>query len=104
MDVFGHPQGVGGTEVGGSEIFGDDDDFDGFGNFQQHELPDEAGRGRGRGGRGRTRGWQTRAANAIRNLRPGRRSVPPGTQPPAATPGSRTFLIYVIGGPYPFSL
>ena len=109
MDVFGHPHG-GGAEVGGGghEIFGDDDDFDGFGNSQQHHelLPDEAaagtaGRGLGRG-RGRARGWQSRAANAIRNLRPGRRPPPPGTQYSMTTPGSRTFLIYVIGGLYFF--
>ncbi|KAF8802148.1 hypothetical protein BYT27DRAFT_7341509 [Phlegmacium glaucopus] len=116
MDIFGHPHGVGGAEAGGGgggggsghETFGEDDDFDGFGNFQQSEpLPDEAaggtaGRGRGlRGGRGRARGWPSRAANAIRNLRPGRRPPPPGTQHSVTTPGSRTFLIYVIGGYYP---
>ena len=109
MDVFGHHHG-GDAEAGGSdghEIF--DDDFDGFGNLQHPPelLPDEvagtgAGRGRGIGaGRdGRPRGWQSRAANAIRNLRPGRRPAPPGTQNSATTPGSRTFLIYVIGGLY----
>ncbi|KAF8133917.1 hypothetical protein EV363DRAFT_1397324 [Boletus edulis] len=49
--------------------------------------------------RGRT--WQSRAANAIRNLRPSRRN-PDATNPqPQETPGSRTFLIYVIGGYYP---
>jgi len=112
MDVFGHNHGVGGAEMGGSgghETF-DDDDFDGFGNLQHPPelLPDEAagtGAGRGRGlgvGReGRPRGWQSRAANAIRNLRPGRRPAPPGTQHLVTTPGSRTFLIYVIGGYYP---
>ena len=103
MDVFGHPRG-GGAEAGGHEIFGDDDDFDGFGNNQQ-VFPDEAGaagagRGRGEGHGGRTRGWQSRAANAIRNLRPGRRPAPPGTENSATAPGSRTFLIYVIGGQY----
>jgi len=46
---------------------------------------------------GRT--WHSRAATAFRNLRPGRRAS-------RAThvnegPGSRTFLIYVIGGYYP---
>ena len=52
--------------------------------------------------RGRTRGWQSRAANAFRNLRPGRRDED-GRQPTALPPpsGSRTFLIYVIGGYYP---
>lgn len=110
MDVFGHHHGVGTAEVGGGgghEIFGEADDFDGFGNFPQHpEHADEtvggnAGRGRGRGlGAGRGRGWQSRAANAIRNLRPGRRTTPPGPQHSVTTPGSRTFLIYVIGGLY----
>ena len=107
MDVLGH-HGVGGAEVGGSgghEMY-DDDDFDGFGNLQHPPelLPDEAagtGAGRGRGtGAGRPRGWQSRAANAIRNLRPGRRPAPSGTQHSVTTPGSRTFLIYVIGGLY----
>jgi hypothetical protein len=110
LDVFGHNHGVGGTEVGGSdghETF--DDDFDGFGNLQHPPelLPGEAagtgtgrGRGIGAGREGRPRGWQSRAANAIRNLRPGRRPAPPGTQHSVTTPGSRTFLIYVIGGLY----
>ena len=110
MDVLGHNYDVGGAEVGGGghEMF-DDDDFDGFGNLQHPPelLPDEtagtgAGRGRGMGaGReDRPRGWQSRAANAIRNLRPGRRPAPPGTQHSVTAPGSRTFLIYVIGGLY----
>ena len=110
MDVFGHHHG-GDAEVGGSDGHGifDDDDFDGFGNLQHPPelLPDEAagtgagrGRGIGAGREGRPRGWQSRAANAIRNLRPGRRPVPPGTQHSVTTPGSRTFLIYVIGGLY----
>jgi hypothetical protein len=107
MDVLGHNYDVGGAEVGsgGHEMF-DDDDFDGFGNLQHPPelLPDEVagmGAGRGRGmGEGRPRGWQSRAANAIRNLRPGRRPAPPGTQHSVTTPGSRTFLIYVIGGLY----
>jgi hypothetical protein len=43
---------------------------------------------------GRGRPWHTRAADAIRNLRPGRRHR---TMPAAVLPG-RTFLIYVIGG------
>ncbi|KAF8843245.1 hypothetical protein BDN67DRAFT_1001060 [Paxillus ammoniavirescens] len=49
--------------------------------------------------RGRT--WQTRAANAFRNLRPSRRNMGAASPQPADTPGSRTFLIYVIGGYYP---
>ena len=43
---------------------------------------------------GRGRPWHTRAADAIRNLRPGRRHR---AVPAAVLPG-RTFLIYVIGG------
>ena len=48
--------------------------------------------------RGRT--WQSRAANAIRNLRPSRRNADTTSPQPQETPGSRTFLIYVIGGTY----
>ena len=115
MDVFNHHHdGVGGGEVGdgvggdgGHEIF-DDEEFDGFSNMQHGELgsdevPDTgAGRGRGLGAgqRGRTGGWQSRAANAIRNLRPGRRPTQADTQHSVSMPGSRTFLIYVIGGVY----
>ncbi|KAJ2918710.1 hypothetical protein MD484_g1711, partial [Candolleomyces efflorescens] len=84
----------------------------------------------GRGGGDPTRGWHSRAANAFRNLRPGaaggastaatgrlggdtgaRAGVARVTQqrhnhahaPPVPfnAPGSRTFLIYVIGGYYP---
>ena len=46
--------------------------------------------------RGRT--WHSRAANAIRNLRPSRRNADATSPPPQEAPGSRTFLIYVIGG------
>ncbi|KAG8214705.1 hypothetical protein J3R82DRAFT_9790 [Butyriboletus roseoflavus] len=49
--------------------------------------------------RGRT--WHSRAANAIRNLRPSRRNTDATSPQPQETPGSRTFLIYVIGGYYP---
>lgn len=44
--------------------------------------------------RGRT--WPSRAANALRTWRPGRRGS--GTRRNAEGTGSRTFLIYVIGG------
>ncbi|KAK7689751.1 hypothetical protein QCA50_006390 [Cerrena zonata] len=47
--------------------------------------------------RGRT--WQSRAANALRTLRPGRRAG--SSRRTADANGSRTFLIYVIGGYYP---
>jgi len=109
MEVFNHHHdGVGGGEVGGGggdgghEIF-DDEEFDGFSNAElgSDDVPD-TGASRGRGGqRGRTGGWQTRAANAIRNLRPGRRPSPAEAQHSVSIPGSRTFLIYVIGGYYP---
>ena len=102
MDVFGHHHGVGGADGGaGHEVLDDDDDFDGFSNSQRHpEHPPDEARGLGAGHGGRTGGWQSRAANAIRNLRPGRRPAPPGTQHSVTIPGSRTFLIYVIGGLY----
>ena len=48
--------------------------------------------------RGRT--WHSRAANAIRNLRPLRRNADTTSPQPQETPGARTFLIYVIGGMY----
>ncbi|KAG2089036.1 uncharacterized protein F5147DRAFT_587382 [Suillus discolor] len=48
----------------------------------------------------RGRSWQSRAADAIRNLRPGRRAAV-ARQTTSEPPGSRTFLIYVIGGYYP---
>lgn len=54
----------------------------------------EAGNGNSEQGRGRR--WQSRAANAFRNLRPGRRGSERNQTGDAA--GSRTFLIYVIGG------
>jgi len=94
-DVFEPPvepaNNNGDTDFGGSE---DDITF----------APDAAlGAGGPRAG-GRPRGWQSRAANAIRNLRPSRRNADPGqgAQLPFSSPsGSRTFLIYVIGGYYP---
>ncbi|KAH7923825.1 hypothetical protein BV22DRAFT_1196412 [Leucogyrophana mollusca] len=44
------------------------------------------------------RRWRSRATNAFRNLRRGRRV---SRQPTPDAPGSRTFMIYVIGGYYP---
>jgi hypothetical protein len=52
--------------------------------------------GSGSGEPGRSRRWQSRAANAFRNLRPGRRGNE--RNPTGEGAGSRTFLIYVIGG------
>ncbi len=66
-------------------------------------------------------GWQNRAASALRNLRPGSGSGIGGQrrsqsvsglggaeggqqqQPVVGSPGSRTFLIYVIGGSCSFT-
>lgn len=48
----------------------------------------------------RGRPWHTRAADALRNLRPGRRNGPSATNANDRA-ASRTFLIYVIGGYYP---
>lgn len=45
----------------------------------------------------RGRRWHARAATALRNLRPGRRAAEQGA-PEVDGTGSRTFLIYVIGG------
>lgn len=64
-------------------------------------LPPEAW-GHGEDGEQTMRGrpWHTRAADALRNLRPGRRNGPPIANA-ADRAASRTFLIYVIGGYYP---
>jgi hypothetical protein len=48
----------------------------------------------------RGRPWHTRAADALRNLRPGRRNESSTTNANDRA-ASRTFLIYVIGGYYP---
>jgi len=64
-------------------------------------LPPEAW-GHGEDGDQTVRGrpWHTRAADALRNLRPGRRNGP-SIANAADRAASRTFLIYVIGGYYP---
>ncbi len=49
----------------------------------------------------RGRRWHSRAASALRNLRPGRRSEVAGHPAELDPTGSRTFLIYVIGGRFP---
>lgn len=62
-------------------------------SLDDRATPFEGGSGRPGTPRGRT--WGSRAASAFRGLRPARR----GTDPRAADgAGSRTFLIYVIGG------
>ncbi|KAF9468743.1 hypothetical protein BDZ94DRAFT_1294288 [Collybia nuda] len=77
---------------GGDSEAGDDDlNDDGTPNFNNRSGTEGAGRNRGRA-------WHSRAAEAIRNLRHGRRTR---TAPTTTLPGSRTFLIYVIGGYYP---
>ncbi|TFK38964.1 hypothetical protein BDQ12DRAFT_682787 [Crucibulum laeve] len=86
------PEGLAGDDP--AALFGadpadfEDAEGDAFGNQNNQGTP----------GRGRARGWQSRAANAIRNLRPGRRR---GVPQLGGGPASRTFLIYVIGGYYP---
>ncbi|OJT15574.1 hypothetical protein TRAPUB_6321 [Trametes pubescens] len=63
-------------------------------DWMQQGADEQAGDATPRG-----RSWQSRAATALRNLRPGRRTAQGGQQ--TAGTGSRTFLIYVIGGYYP---
>jgi hypothetical protein len=70
--------------------------------FRRHSTPSNTTSQEQNGqpsARGRT--WQSRAANAIRNLRPSRRNADTASPQPQEAPGSRTFLIYVIGGYYP---
>jgi hypothetical protein len=85
-DIFGADEADLGTN------HGEDLDLDGNQADGDNTSRDGAGTPRGRR-------WHSRAANAIRNLRPGRR---PGPRGPQATDGagSRTFLIYVIGGEF----
>ena len=59
--------------------------------------PASTAAGTGTTGRSRGRTWHSRAANALRTLRSGRRGSSRGRQA-AENSGSRTFLIYVIGG------
>ncbi|KAF9532385.1 hypothetical protein CPB83DRAFT_677055 [Crepidotus variabilis] len=100
VDIHGH---AGDGPAADSTRFDptDDGDLDGWG------VPDDTGLGATEGGtrgQGRSRGWHSRAADALRNLRPGRRNAEPGAAGMQGTPGangSRTFLIYVIGGYYP---
>ncbi|KZT67100.1 hypothetical protein DAEQUDRAFT_410989 [Daedalea quercina L-15889] len=64
------------------------------------EWRDSPTPGAGAGDRqSRGRSWQSRAASALRGLRPGRRSSRNRQNRDSA--GARTFLIYVIGGYYP---
>jgi hypothetical protein len=68
-----------------------EEDGDTEGSNASGRQTEENGRN---GGSGRGRPWRARAAEAIRNLRPGRRHR---VAPASLLPG-RTFLIYVIGG------
>ncbi|KZT09097.1 uncharacterized protein LAESUDRAFT_537861 [Laetiporus sulphureus 93-53] len=83
------PADDGGTSMDPSESFED---------FAQMAAGSADGQTGGAGQpRGRT--WQSRAANALRTLRPGRRGG--SHRRSSDTSGARTFLIYVIGGYYP---
>lgn len=89
----------------------DHDDIFGNANTAGDHLPDggdvniggtwpadgEPGTTHGHAGTPPSRSWQSRAANALRNLRPGRRAARTAQNEAA---GSRTFLIYVIGGAF----
>lgn len=68
--------------------------------FRHHSSSSNATQEQGGQQSARGRTWQSRAANAIRNLRPSRRNADTTSPQPQETPGSRTFLIYVIGGTY----
>ena len=78
------------ADVNGNDGIEDDVNFDGFPGLDGGDS--EHGDTQTRGRR-----WHSRAANAIRNLRPGRRPTP-GRSTASEGLGSRTFLIYVIGG------
>lgn len=93
MDFLGQPA----SERNPDDENDGDDDLDGWGGQHHATAGNEPD---GTRGRGRPRGWHSRAADAIRNLRHGRRNGGSGlgSQLPIVTPGSRTFLIYVIGG------
>ncbi|KAJ8080963.1 hypothetical protein PM082_017798 [Marasmius tenuissimus] len=86
------------------------------GDGSEEAAPSNGDEGEDGTGDNRSRGWPSRAADALRNLRPGTggRRTPGGPihvprpmgnplLPPEMMdgPGSRTFLIYVIGGYYP---
>jgi hypothetical protein len=87
-----HPEHTTPLTTAGPDDGADGDDLDGF-----PPLQGDANRtGNGIGETGRGRRWGERAANAFRTLRNGRRE-PDSAQPGDGT-GSRTFLIYVIGG------
>ncbi|THH28025.1 hypothetical protein EUX98_g6165 [Antrodiella citrinella] len=78
------------------EINGNDEtDFE----TEDFSEPPHDSTANGRPATPRGRSWQSRAANALRGLRPGRRSSTGRRASESA--GSRTFLIYVIGGYYP---
>jgi hypothetical protein len=95
-DLFGAPS----SDVHANGTDAASDDMDGLGQRRPDSGDAEPANNRDGSRPGRTRGWHARAANALRNLRPGRRTVDASSGAPTSTflPGSRTFLIYVIGG------
>ncbi|KAF9221511.1 hypothetical protein BS17DRAFT_250292 [Gyrodon lividus] len=95
FDGFGHPMSMPMHIPEPPELH----DHLGHTHHRSHPSQQQQQQGGQQQSRGRT--WQSRAANAFRNLRPSRRNMGAVSPQPADTPGSRTFLIYVIGGYYP---
>ncbi|KAF7972017.1 hypothetical protein HWV62_19223 [Athelia sp. TMB] len=90
-DIFGNVNTAGDSQTDGTDV--------NIGGTWPADGEDDAiGFTHARPGTQPNRSWHSRAANALRNLRPGRRA-PRSTENDGA--GSRTFLIYVIGGYYP---
>ncbi|KAF8874636.1 hypothetical protein CPB84DRAFT_1853542 [Gymnopilus junonius] len=99
LDFAGHPL----AEDSANTSANENDELGSLAIDHQEGLNATQAGGNGLRGPGRARGWHSRAANAIRSLRSGRRNTETGSdaQTPLMAPGSRTFLIYVIGGYYP---
>jgi len=91
-DNLGDPEPLGGQDDDGRE------DHVAEGNPSTPATRADGSEATGRRPPSRGRAWHSRAAEALRNLRPGRRNR---TAPAQTAAGSRTFLIYVIGGYYP---
>jgi len=94
-DNLGDPESFGGQDDDGREDHG----AEGIPSTPAARTDGSEATGRPPPSRGRA--WHSRAAEALRNLRPGRRNR---TAPAQTATGSRTFLIYVIGGWYPHIL
>ena len=87
-DIFGNVNTAGDSQTDGTDV--------NIGGTWPADSEDDAiGFTHTRPGTQPNRSWHSRAASALRNLRPGRRA-PRSTENDGA--GSRTFLIYVIGG------